>query len=202
MAYAPAPTAMAAPSITMRLAGERAAVRRSAPAARGEWAQGAAGTAQAWRLMQLDRPTEAAAAFRAMLATGSARERSDAAYGLSLAYLKLGLTTEADTAASAAPQTNERVSEIRLAVLGQRIQAAYNAGDYTDALIDLDSRARLAPELTYLMSLRGWSYYHLERYEEAERLFEALVASGNQDAVSALDLTRAKLGGPANADVK
>jgi cellulose synthase operon protein C len=136
------------------------------------------------------------------LATGSAKERSDAAYGLSLAYLRLGLTAQADIAASAAPQTDERVSQIRLAVLTQQIQAAYNAGDYSDALIDLDARARLAPEETGMMSLRGWSYFHLQRYEEAERLFEALVASGDQEAVSALDFARAKLGGPANADVK
>jgi cellulose synthase operon protein C len=200
--YAPAPAAGAPPSTTMRLTGERAAVRQTALAARAECARGGAETTQGWCLMQLDRPTEAAAAFRALLATGSAKERSDAAYGLSLAYLRLGLTAEADTAASAAPQTDERVSQIRLAILAQRIQAAYNAGDYAGALIDLDARARVAPELTYMMGLRGWSYYHLQRYEEAARLFEALAASGDEDAVSALDLARAKLGGPANADVK
>jgi cellulose synthase operon protein C len=200
--YAPAPAVGAAPSIRMRLTGERAAVRQAAPAARAECARGGAGTTQGWCLMQLDRPTEAAAAFRALLATGSAKERSDAAYGLSLAYLRLGLTAQADIAASAAPKTDERVSQIRLAVLTQQIQAAYNAGDYSDALIDLDARARLAPEEAGMMSLRGWSYFHLQRYEEAERLFEALVASGDQEAVSALDFARAKLGGPANADVK
>jgi cellulose synthase operon protein C len=157
---------------------------------------------QAWCLMRLDRPTEAAAAFRAVLATGTPKERQDAAYGLSLANLKLGLTAEADSAASMAPQTPARASQISLAILVQRIQADYTSGNYADALIDLDARARLGPEPTYLMILRGWSYFHLQRYEEAERLFEALVASGHEEAVSALDVVRAKMGGPQNQEVR
>jgi cellulose synthase operon protein C len=157
---------------------------------------------RAWCLMRLNRPAEAAAAFRSVLATGNAKERQDAAYGLSLANLNLGLTDEAGVAASAAPQTKERMSEISLAMANQRILAAYNAGNYADTLNDLDARARLAPEPTDLMILRGWSYFHLQRYEEAERLFEALVASGHEEARAALNFARAKTGGPTNADPK
>jgi hypothetical protein len=184
-----------APSSAPPAAGERAAVLQAAPAARAESAAGGAGMAQAWRLMQFDRPTEAAAVFRAVLASGNAKDRQDAAYGLSLANLRLGLTTDADIAASAAPQTDARVSEVGLAILTQRIRAAYNASNYSDALIGLDARARIAPEQTDLMMLRGWSYYHLLRYEEAARLFDALAASGHDEALSALGIVKAALGG-------
>jgi cellulose synthase operon protein C len=173
---------------------ERATGRQEAPAPRAESATGGAGMAQAWRLMQLDRPTEAAAAFHAVLASGAAKDHQDAAYGLSLANLRLGLTSAAEIAASAAPQTDARVSEIGLAILTQRIRAAYNAGNYSDALIGLDARARIAPEQTDLMMLRGWSYYHLLRYEEAVRLFEAVAASGHDEALSALGVVKAALG--------
>jgi cellulose synthase operon protein C len=172
---------------------ERAAVRQEAPAARAESAAGGAGMAQAWRLMQLDRPTEAAAAFRAILASGAARDRQDAAYGLSLANLRLGLTSAAEIAASAAPQTDKHISEIGVEIITQRIHAAYNSGNYSDALIGLDARARIAPEQTDLMILRGWSYYHLLRYEEAVRLFEAVAASGHDEALAALGIVKAAL---------
>ena len=57
----------------------------------------------------------------------------------------------------------------------------------------LDARARIAPEQTDLMILRGWSYYHLLRYEEAVRLFEAVAASGHDEALAALGIVRAAL---------
>lgn len=185
----------AAPSSLPSAAGDQVAVRQSAPTARTGCASGgAARMAQAWCLMQLDRPTEAATAFRAVLASGNSKERRDAAYGLSLANLRLGLTAEADIAASAAPQSNTRVGELSLAILTQRIRAAYNAGNYTEALIGLDARARIAPEQIDLMMLRGWSYYHLLRYEEAARLFEAVAASGHDEALSALGVVKTALG--------
>jgi cellulose synthase operon protein C len=161
--------------------------------------RGSAGVAisQAWGLMQLDRPAEAAAAFRAILSNGPSTERGDAAYGLSLANLRLGLATDAEIAAQAAPQTNARVSEIGLEILTQRIRAAYNAGDYAGALNGLDARTRVAPEQIDLMMMRGWSYYHLTRYEEAARLFEAVAASGHDEALSALGVAKAALGSSA-----
>jgi Flp pilus assembly protein TadD len=129
------------------------------------------------------------------LATGTTKVRQDASYGLSLANLQLGLTSDADIAASASPQTNRRVQEMGLAILTQRIRAAYTAGNYADALIDLDVRARAAPEQTDLMMLRGWSYYHLQRFDEAAQVFEAVAASGNDEALSALGVVRAVRGG-------
>ena len=97
---------------------------------------------------------------------------------------------EADVASAAAPQNNERVGEIRLAILTQRIRAAYSAGAYADVIASLDVRAGLANEQIDLMVLRGWSYYHLQRYEEAARVFEAIAASGHDEALSALGIAR------------
>jgi cellulose synthase operon protein C len=168
---------------------ERPANRETAPAS-GQDASGGAGLERAWRLMKLDRPAEAAAAFRAKLATANSKERQEAAYGLSLANLRMGLTDEADVASRAAPQTSARVGEIRLAILTQRIRTAYGAGAYADALAGLDIRAGLANEQIDLMVLRGWSYYHLQRYEEAVRVFEAIAASGHDEALSALGIAR------------
>jgi cellulose synthase operon protein C len=168
---------------------ERAVIRQAAPV-EGECGPAGAGLARAWCLMKLDRPTEAAAAFRARLAIANAKERQEAAYGLSLANLRMGLTAEADVASQAAPQTSVRVNEIRLAILTQRIRAAYSAGAYADVLASLDVRAGLANEQIDLMVLRGWSYYHLQRYQEAERVFQAIAASGHDEALSALGIVR------------
>lgn len=106
--------------------------------------------------MQLSRPAEAALAFRAILTTGTAKERQDAAYGLALAELNVGLTADAQVAGSAERQSDARVRQIRLAIVSQQILGAYHAGDYADALIYLDARARLESEP--------------DRYDEASRL--------------------------------
>jgi len=178
----------------MRPSSERAAARQDTPAARGDCASGTAGMTQAWCLMQRDRPAEAAAAFRAVLASGSPKDRADAAYGLSLADLRQGLTADAEVAASAAPQTEARASQVSLDILTQRIGAAFRAGNYAEALTALDARARITPETTDLMMMRGWSYYHLHRYDEAARLFEAVAATGYDGALQALDVAKAALG--------
>jgi hypothetical protein len=187
--------ASVAPSLSIQAAGDPPAMRRTTPVSGKACGSGGSGIAQAWCLMQLNRPSEAAVAFRAALATGTTKVRQDASYGLSLANLQLGLTSDADIAASASPQTNRRVQEMGLAILTQRIRAAYTAGNYADALIDLDVRARAAPEQTDLMMLRGWSYYHLQRFDEAAQVFEAVAASGNDEALSALGVVRAVRGG-------
>jgi cellulose synthase operon protein C len=187
--------AESAPPSFAQSASERGASRQAAPAARAECGSGRVGIGQAWCLMQLGRPAAAAAAFRAVLAKGSSKDRQDAAYGLSLADVSLGLTADADIAISAAPQTNARVSEISLAILTQRIRTAYAAGNYADALVGLGARTRFAPETTDLMMLRGWSYFHLLRYEEAAQVFEAVAASGHDEAVLALGVVKGALGG-------
>jgi cellulose synthase operon protein C len=151
------------------------------------------GLSEAWRLLQLDRGAEAAAAFREALTRGPAAERQDAAYGLSLAYLRLGLPIEADNAATLAPQSRAHNQQLRLSILTERIRQEYDAGRYRETIIDLDARTAMAPDTVDLMTVRGWSYYHLDRYDEARRVFEALAAAGNDDAQSALGVTEAAL---------
>ena len=48
--------------------------------------------ARGWCLMEMSRPVEAAAAFEVAMSGGSVKTREDAAYGQSLAYLRVGLT--------------------------------------------------------------------------------------------------------------
>ncbi len=145
------------------------------------------GLPQAWRLLQLSRPAEAAAAFSGSLTGESLRERQDAAYGLALADLQLGLPGEADDAARLAPQTDKRSHQLRLSILTAKIFEANDSGHYRQALIDLDLRAAIAPETADLMMVRGWCYFHLQRYEGAQRVFEALAAAGHAGAQGALN---------------
>jgi tetratricopeptide (TPR) repeat protein len=141
--------------------------------------------------MQLDRPAAAVEAFRLSLASGAAKERQDAAYGLAQAYLRLGLPVTADNTAALSPQSDERSRDLKLSILTARIRQAYDIGRYGEALIGLDSRAAIAPEPADLMSLRGWSYFQLQRYDEARRVFEALAAAGHEGALSALSVVQA-----------
>jgi len=42
----------------------------------------------------------------------------------------------------------------------------------------LSERARIVPEQTDLMLIRGWSYYKLGRYKDAEKIFRAVQRTG------------------------
>ena len=150
-----------------QLASQRTLIPPAVAAAPGAGSVDGPALTHGWRLMQLDRPSEAVIAFKAALAGGAAKQRQDAAYGLSLAYLRLGLIADASAASSQSPQNGARGGELRVDILTQRIRAAYEFGHYDEALIGLDARSRLAPEETDLMMLRGWSYYHLHRYRES-----------------------------------
>jgi cellulose synthase operon protein C len=140
--------------------------------------------------MKLDRPAEAVIAFQGALSGGSAQSRQDAAYGLSLAYLRLGLTSQAAIASTQAPLQAGRARDLNLSILTQRILTDYQSGHYAQVLIGLDTRATLAPEQTDLLMLRGWSYFHLQRFTEARRVFETLAAAGNQDAAGGVEAVR------------
>ena len=99
------------------------------------------------------------------------RRGEDAAYGASLANLRSGVTDRASLAASAAPMSPKRQAELTLSILAQQATAAFADGRYVEAILALDERARLAPEQTDLLMLRGWSYYKLGRYPDARRIF-------------------------------
>ena len=61
------------------------------------------------------------------------------------------------------------------------------------ALALLDARSNYAAERNDLLTLRAWSYFHVKRYREAERIFEAVAATGYGDAVEGLNAARAAL---------
>lgn len=153
-----------------------------------------AALSRGWCLMQANRPVEAAAAFEVAL-RGSGKTRTDAAYGQSLAYLRAGLTDRAAIAASQAPMDAGRSVEIRTALLEAQANAAFDRGRYNETILALDERARIAPELTGLMVLRGYAYLKLRRFADAEQMFRAAAGTGNRDALRGLSDIRAARGG-------
>lgn len=153
-------------------------------------APGAAVT-RGWCLMELNRPMEAADAFGVALKRGSGQVREDAAYGQSLAYLRVGLTDNAAVAATQAPLARKRASELQVAILSNRATAAFDAARYRDALLFLDQRAQLETERVDLMVMRGYAYLNMQRYADAMQVFEAAAQTGNRAALRGLADTRA-----------
>lgn len=139
-----------------------------------------------WCLMNIERPMEAARSFGIALDRGSARVRGDAAYGRSLAYLRLGLTQKAAIAATQSPMPVQRRVELQSSILADRANALFNQGHYTETLMTLDQRARIAAERTDLMVLRGYAYLKLRRLPDARKVFEAVAATGNRDGIRGL----------------
>jgi tetratricopeptide (TPR) repeat protein len=136
--------------------------------------------ARGWCLMDLNRPLEAVQAFETASESASQAVRSDAAYGRSLAYLRVGLTDKASVAAADAGQTNRRAVELQSSILANRAVDAFKLGRYREALIALDQRAQIVPEQTDLMSLRGYAYLNLGRRADAQRIFQALADTGDK----------------------
>ncbi|WP_075216501.1 hypothetical protein [Mongoliimonas terrestris] len=154
----------------------------------GGWdatAGGGQGLARGWSLMRLNRPYEALAHFERALGTGGARARQDAAYGLSLAYLRLGMTREA-AAAAAVPQSAPRSAELEAAILADDSLAAFSAGAFRETVALLDARGAVAAETTDLMTLRGWAHYHMREFAAARDLFQAAAAAGHRPALEGL----------------
>ncbi|WP_457300423.1 cellulose synthase [Phyllobacterium sp. P5_D12] len=144
-----------------------------------------------WCLMDMNRPLEAAAAFERGLLSRSEAAKSDAAYGQSLAYLRAGLADKAAVAASKARQKQSRQIELDTALLASRATDSFTAGRYNEALLALDQRARIAPERNDLMVLRGYAYMNLNRLADAQRVFEAVAATGSKDGLRGMATIRA-----------
>ena len=134
-----------------------------------------------WCLMDLNRPVEAAKAFEVAL-RGTGQTKEDAAYGQSLAYMRAGLSSRAAASAAAAPMRNGRDLELKAALLSMQATSAFEHRRYNEALIALDERAQIVPERNDLLVLRGYAYFELKRYDDAERVFRAAAATGNKDA--------------------
>lgn len=155
-----------------------------------------AALARGWCLMNLNRPIEAAAAFGVALG-GRGQIASDAAYGQSLAYMRAGLTDRAAVAATQAPLSPSRTTELNAALLAARATAAFQNGQYMETIIALDERGRFVPEQNDLMVLRGYAYLKLFRYADAERIFRAVARTGNKDALRGLaDVRAARMPNP------
>ncbi|MBS7544698.1 tetratricopeptide repeat protein [Ancylobacter oerskovii] len=144
---------------------------------------GAAALSRGWRLMELNRPIEAVSAFDEAIKSGG-RVAEEAAYGKSLAYMRKGMTNQAQVAAVEAPQSPRRAMQLTADLLAQRAFEFYKDQRYVEALISLDELARIGPEQQDHMMLRGWCYYNLRDYRSAERIFRALAAQGNTDAMN------------------
>lgn len=181
-----------------RIAAIGAVPARSAGAARAAGGKGGGGgggggggmVASGWRLLDSNRPLEAASAFGAALASSSAATREEAAYGQSLAYLRLGLIDQAAVAAVKTPQSPKRAAELQATILADRAVAAFGRGRYAETLTALDQRAAIARERIDLMVLRGYANLKLNRRKEAERVFAAAAGTGNAKAAEGLALVR------------
>lgn len=190
------PERTAPTAVLPRQPAAQATARRTACGTR---AGATSGTAQdntlmnGWCLMDLNRPLEAAQAFQSALNSPSAAVREDAAYGQSLAYLRLGLTDNAAVAATKAPQRPARAAELQVSILGNRALAAFQAGRYREALVYLDQRAALKTETTDLMVLRAYAYQELGIPSGARQIFEALAETGNKDAIRGAEEIRATM---------
>ncbi len=145
-----------------------------------------AALARGWCLMDMDRPLEAVAAFEVGLHSMLAAAREDAAYGQSLAYLRLGLVDEAAVSATRARLGSRRAVELQTAILSGRALNAFDAGRSRETIVYLDQLRQLQTERADLMVLRGYAYRKLNRRDDAVKIFEALAATGNRDAIKAL----------------
>lgn len=180
-AYAPAPAGRSAsPSRPSSSSAVVTSVRSGGASSGG----GSAALARGWRLMELNRPIEAVTAFDEAIRTGSGRVPEEAAYGKSLAYMRKGMTNQAQVAAIEAPQSPRRSMQLTADILAQRAYEFYKDQRYAEAIISLDERARIAPEQQDLMMMRGWCFYNLRDYQSAQRIFKALAAQGNTDAMN------------------
>ncbi|CAD7051823.1 cellulose synthase [Pseudorhizobium halotolerans] len=141
-----------------------------------------AALARGWCLMELNRPLEAADSFGVAIRSNNHSVSEDAAYGQSLAYLRLGLTDRAAVAATRAPMGPSRARELQASILADRAVQAFQSQRFREALLYLDQRMQVQQEPVDLMVLRGYSYMNLNRPHDALRIFEAAAATGNRDA--------------------
>ncbi|WP_454702020.1 cellulose synthase [Agrobacterium burrii] len=144
-----------------------------------------------WCLMETNRPAEALKAFESAIEGGQSTVKSDAAYGQSLAYLRMGLTDHAAVSATKSGMDRPRATELQVSILADRAVSAFQSKRYAETLLLLDQRSRLADERADLMVLRGYSYLAMRRYGDAAQIFESLTSIGNKDGIRGLAAVRA-----------
>jgi tetratricopeptide (TPR) repeat protein len=146
-----------------------------------------------WCLMDANRPMEAVKAFDRALQSSTEQHRRDAAWGKSLAYLRLELVDDAAAAAVSAPLNANRSKELQTAILAQRAAGAFQQGRFVETLMALDQRANLAAERIDLMVLRGYAYLNLNRLGDAQRTFKALAGTGDREGIRGLAAVRQRI---------
>jgi len=204
MAYAqvqPQPARYGAPAPRAQRAARPAQARAARPASSGcrvpvapQTLAPQAALDRGWCLMELNRPLEAAPSFEVALQTGSAEMQQLAAYGQSLAFLRVGLNDKAAVSAARAPQPKARRIELSTALLSAQATTAFEAKRPVETLMALDQLAQLAPERLDLMVLRGYAYMDLRRFGDADRVFSAAAAAGSSAAQRGLNDLRLATG--------
>jgi tetratricopeptide (TPR) repeat protein len=198
-AQAQAPAEIQAPAQTRAPAGRarteprvRESTARRACQGKGDpqALSGRAALDRGWCLMDLDRPLEAVPAFERAMSAASADVRRDAAYGQSLAYLKVDLVDKAAVAATREPQPQARRIELQTALLTAQAVNALDAKRPVETLMALDQRSRLAPDRVDLLILRGYAYLDLGRLSDAEKVFAAAAKAGSREGVRGVNIVR------------
>jgi len=164
--------------------------RSCAQAIEGPIPTGGNAVAHGWCLMELNRPLDAVRSFESALMTGSASQRSDAAYGQALAYLRAGLVDKAAVSATKAPLSPQRQKELRISILSDKAVAAFQAGNVRDVLFILEQRAQLAAPRKDLMALQAAAYLKLRRYDDARVIYQALAATGDREGIRGMAAIR------------
>jgi len=164
--------------------------RSCAQAIEGPIPTGGNAVAHGWCLMELNRPLDAVRSFESALMTGSASQRSDAAYGQALAYLRVGLVDKAAVSATKAPLSPQRQKELRISILSDKAVAAFQAGNVRDVLFILEQRAQLAAPRKDLMALQAAAYLKLRRYDDARVIYQALAATGDREGIRGMAAIR------------
>jgi len=143
-----------------------------------------------WCLLDLNRPEEAARSFGNALG-GREKVARDAAYGRSLALLRVGRTFDAIEGAQDVPQPTVRRHELASAALAQTATTAFRSQNYQAALSALDKRRAITREPRDLMLLRGWALYYTGHPQKAAAIFSTLDQQlSTRETRSALEQTK------------
>ncbi len=126
---------------------------------------------EGWCLLGLQRPAEAAAAFKEAQAGGSSRSASDSALGETLSHLRDGDTDAAVDSASRTSLNAEKRRTLGVQIISQKAYDAYRDGRWQETIEYLRQRAAYATETRDLLMLRGWALYHLGDFDGARRVF-------------------------------
>ncbi len=126
-----------------------------------------------WCLMNRNQPSQALAYFER--ARSSSATSAEAAYGQALAYMRTGQSDKAEAAAAAIPSSDRRAAELQSTLSTQRTVAAYQAGDYAQALRLLNASSPAIQSDPDMLVIKGWSHMRLGQMRSAEQAFRALL---------------------------